>query len=70
MANSMKKLAILGSTGSIGRQTLQVVRNLASRFRVIGLTAGQNLNCYPSKSPNSNQNLSITNPTKNVKLAA
>ena len=42
MVNSMKKLAILGSTGSIGRQTLQVVRNLTSRFRVIGLTAGQN----------------------------
>ena len=43
MVNSMKKLAILGSTGSIGRQTLQVVRNLAGRFSVIGLTAGQNL---------------------------
>ena len=43
MVNSMKNLAILGSTGSIGRQTLQVVRNLAGRFRVIGLGAGQNL---------------------------
>ena len=43
MANPMKKLAILGSTGSIGRQTLQVVRNLAGRFCVFGLTAGQNL---------------------------
>jgi 1-deoxy-D-xylulose-5-phosphate reductoisomerase len=43
MVKSIKKLAILGSTGSIGRQTLQVVRNLAGRFRVVGLTAGQNL---------------------------
>ena len=43
MVNSMKTLAILGSTGSIGRQTLQVVRNLTGRFRVIGLTAGQNV---------------------------
>ena len=42
MVNSLKKLAILGSTGSIGRQTLQVVRNLAGCFQVIGLTAGQN----------------------------
>ena len=42
MVNSMKNLAILGSTGSIGRQTLQVVRNLAGRFRVLGLAAGQN----------------------------
>ena len=43
MVDSIKKLAILGSTGSIGRQTLQVVRNLAGRFRVVGLAAGQNL---------------------------
>ena len=44
MVNSLKQqLAILGSTGSIGRQTLQVVRNLTGRFQVIGLTAGQNL---------------------------
>ena len=43
MVNSVKNLAILGSTGSIGRQTLQVVRNLAGRFRVVALGAGQNL---------------------------
>ena len=39
----MKRLAILGSTGSIGRQTLEVVRALPHRFQVIGLAAGQNL---------------------------
>ena len=38
-----QRVAILGSTGSIGTQTLKVVRNLASRFRVVGLSAGQNL---------------------------
>ena len=43
MDDSVKKLAILGSTGSIGRQTLQVVRNLDGRFRVVGLAAGQNI---------------------------
>ena len=42
MVNSIKNLAVLGSTGSIGRQTLQVVNNLAERFRVVGLAAGQN----------------------------
>jgi 1-deoxy-D-xylulose-5-phosphate reductoisomerase len=42
MDDSVKKLAVLGSTGSIGRQTLQVVRNLAGRFRVVGLAGGQN----------------------------
>lgn len=39
----MKALAILGSTGSIGRQTLQVVESLPERFRVVALAAGGNL---------------------------
>jgi len=43
MADTIKRLAILGSTGSIGRQTLQVVRALPEQFRVIGLAAGNNL---------------------------
>jgi 1-deoxy-D-xylulose-5-phosphate reductoisomerase len=43
MVNSIKNIAILGATGSIGRQTLQVIRSLPGRFHVVGLTAGQNL---------------------------
>ncbi len=39
----MKRLAILGSTGSIGRQTLDVVRTLPQAFEVIGLAAGGNV---------------------------
>jgi len=39
----VKTLAILGSTGSIGRQTLQVVESLPERFRVVALAAGGNL---------------------------
>jgi 1-deoxy-D-xylulose-5-phosphate reductoisomerase len=39
----MQGLAILGSTGSIGRQTLQVVESLPDRFRVVALAAGGNL---------------------------
>jgi len=39
----MKRLAILGSTGSIGQQTLKVVRSFGDRFQVIGLGAGRNL---------------------------
>jgi len=42
MGDSVKRLAVLGSTGSIGRQTLDVVRALPQRFRVVGLAAGQN----------------------------
>ena len=38
----MKKLAILGSTGSIGRNTLQVVREMGGQFAVSALAAGGN----------------------------
>lgn len=36
----MKGIAILGSTGSIGTNTLRVVERLADRFSVVGLAAG------------------------------
>ena len=38
----MKNLVILGSTGSIGRQTLDIVRSFPKEFKVIGLAAGNN----------------------------
>ncbi|MCI0856181.1 MAG: 1-deoxy-D-xylulose-5-phosphate reductoisomerase [Chloroflexi bacterium] len=37
-----KRIVILGSTGSIGRQTLDVVREHRERFEVLGLAAGRN----------------------------
>lgn len=39
----MKKIVILGSTGSIGRQTLDIVRAFPDEFEVIGLAAGHNI---------------------------
>ena len=41
MADAIR-LAILGSTGSIGQQTLDIVRALPSRFQVLALAAGNN----------------------------
>jgi 1-deoxy-D-xylulose-5-phosphate reductoisomerase len=38
----MQKVAILGSTGSIGRNTLDVIDRLAPRFHVVALSAGSN----------------------------
>jgi 1-deoxy-D-xylulose-5-phosphate reductoisomerase len=38
----VKGLVILGSTGSIGRQTLDVVRAHPGKFNVLGLSAGSN----------------------------
>ena len=43
MNNPVKRLAVLGSTGSIGRQTLEIVRALPERFRLVGLAAGSNI---------------------------
>ena len=39
----MKKIAILGSTGSIGKQTLAVVDAMGERFGVVSLAAGSNI---------------------------
>ena len=36
-----KKIAILGSTGSIGTQALDVIGRHPDRFRVVGLAAGR-----------------------------
>jgi 1-deoxy-D-xylulose-5-phosphate reductoisomerase len=38
----MKNLVILGSTGSIGTQTLDVVRSFPNEFNIVGLTANKN----------------------------
>lgn len=39
----MRKIAILGSTGSIGRNTLQVIRELSEPVEVVSLAAGGNV---------------------------
>lgn len=42
MVDTVKKLVILGSTGSIGSQTLDIVRKYPERYKVIGLAGGNN----------------------------
>ena len=37
---SLETVTILGATGSIGRQTLDVLARNPERYRVLGLTAG------------------------------
>lgn len=39
----MKRIAILGSTGSIGRSTLNIVESYPDRFQVVTMAAGGNL---------------------------
>ena len=42
-ATRRQRIALLGSTGSIGRQTLDVVRAMPERFQIRALAAGRNL---------------------------
>lgn len=38
-----KKISLLGSTGSIGRNVLKVIRQFPGRFQIVGLAAGTNV---------------------------
>lgn len=38
----MKKIALIGSTGSIGKQVLNVVRRYPEKYQIISLSAGEN----------------------------
>ena len=40
--DTQRKLCLLGSTGSIGEQTLEVVRAMPDRFQIVGLSAQRN----------------------------
>ena len=39
----MKKILILGSSGSIGVNTLNVIRNFPDKFSVVGLTVNSKI---------------------------
>ena len=43
MGRGLTRVLVLGSTGSIGTQTLDVIRSLPTYFQVVGLAAGSNL---------------------------
>jgi 1-deoxy-D-xylulose-5-phosphate reductoisomerase len=45
----MKRLTILGSTGSIGRSALDVVAKHGDDFKVVGLTAGKNIDLFEAQ---------------------
>ena len=39
----VKKITLLGSTGSIGTQTLDIVNQYPEQFQLVGLAAGRNV---------------------------
>ena len=42
----MKKIALIGSTGSIGRQVLNVVRRYSDKFEIVSISAGTNARAF------------------------
>ena len=42
----MKKIALIGSSGSIGQQTLNVVRRNPDKFEIVSLSAGSNFSLF------------------------
>jgi 1-deoxy-D-xylulose-5-phosphate reductoisomerase len=42
MSNTIKKLAVIGSTGSIGQQSLDIIKDFPDKFRIVGLAGGKN----------------------------
>jgi 1-deoxy-D-xylulose-5-phosphate reductoisomerase len=42
MGGGLKRIAVLGSTGSIGQQTLEIGRAFSDKYRIVGLGAGKN----------------------------
>jgi 1-deoxy-D-xylulose-5-phosphate reductoisomerase len=45
----VKAIALLGSTGSIGTQTLDIVAQYPNQFRIVGLAAGRNVEMLQSQ---------------------
>ena len=69
----MKRIAVLGSTGSIGRQTLDVVRWHPDEFQVMALVAGRPSETFDSQvhefTPAVSCLTSIDGPTRLVDIA-
>ena len=45
----MKPITLLGSTGSIGTQTLDIVSEHPDKFRIVGLAAGRNVELFAAQ---------------------
>lgn len=40
----LKKISLLGATGSIGLQTIDIIKNQKDAFRLVALSSGKNIN--------------------------
>ncbi len=64
-----KKIAILGSTGSIGTQALEVIDKLSEKFEIIALSAGNNIQLLKEQIKKfSPMCVSVKNETDTIEL--
>ena len=71
MSNNKIKISILGSTGSIGTQALEVIEKLRDKFEIIALSGGSNVELLKQQAEkfhpkyicigNSNEKLTLPN---------
>ena len=66
----MKRLAILGSTGSIGTQTLDVVSQFPDRFEVVGLAASRLSPALEAQVQRYKPKMVATDPRALIELAS
>jgi len=66
----MKNIVILGSTGSIGTQTLEVVERFPEQFRVLALTAGSNIELLEEQSKKFQPELIVVKNEEDAKKLA
>jgi 1-deoxy-D-xylulose-5-phosphate reductoisomerase len=66
----MKRLAILGSTGSIGTQTLDVVSQFPDRFEVVGLAASRLSPLLQEQTERFKPKVVATDPQALIELAS
>jgi 1-deoxy-D-xylulose-5-phosphate reductoisomerase len=65
----MKRIAILGSTGSIGQTTLQVARHLSSHIQVVAIAAQENIDLLEKQAYEFQPELiAVFNPEKAKEL--
>lgn len=57
--NKKKKISIIGSTGSIGTQALEVIEKLQDKFEIIALAGGHNVELLKNKQKNLNLNIFV-----------
>lgn len=64
-----KKIAILGSTGSIGTQALEVIDKLSDKFEIIAFSAGNNIQLLKEQMKKySPKYVSVKNETDTIEL--